>query len=54
MYFGRIPLKPEDLYPLQEIIEKADDTTLFPTCNFGNIMYHGNYQLLFLFIQFFN
>ena len=51
MYFGRIPLKPKDLYPLQEIIEIADDTTLSPTCNFGNIMYHGENQLTELYLK---
>lgn len=42
MYEGMIPDKREELLAIKGI----------GNCNFGNIMYHGNYQLLFLFIQF--
>ena len=40
MYEGMIPDKREELLAIKGI----------GICNFGNIMYHGNYQLLFFFL----
>lgn len=51
MYFNRIPLEPKALSELQEIIEKADNTILHPTCSFGNILYQGENQLTELYLK---
>lgn len=51
LYFNRVPLEAEALHPLQEIIEKADDTILYPECNFGNIMYLAENQLTELYLK---
>lgn len=51
MSYHRIPLKPDDLTDLQQIIENADNTLLSPVCGFGNITYFGDNHLTELYLK---
>lgn len=51
MFFHRIPLEPDALKDLQTLIETAGNTVLYPTCSFGNIMYHSEHQMTELYLK---